>query len=218
MVQKVITDIDNWQRVGRGRTIQFYATDEEVYSWFIDYLPAEYGPYYVVASIKGKDRHSALKEPARVPLSALIDLMRDSKNLSFNYWIGAEKLTPDLPLDQDIDAMCSYNGLVLLQHGLILRNHLDHSTTECRDVSRIAVTSRVKSLSSGELREHAEYLKIYNRVHRVVSRHLIYSTIIRYKDGREEETRLYRMTEGAVQSYNSGFPFCSKPGRLIKKM
>jgi hypothetical protein len=42
-----IYDPNEWRRRGRGRELQFFATDKEIVQFF-QALPTEWGPYYIL--------------------------------------------------------------------------------------------------------------------------------------------------------------------------
>ena len=43
--QQIIENVNEWDRVGRGHELPFYATDQEIQTWLLDILPLEHRPY-----------------------------------------------------------------------------------------------------------------------------------------------------------------------------
>lgn len=112
------------------------------------------------------------------------------------------------PCTWRVNNICSLNGLVLV-HQAVLHH-------DARDTSRIAIIEVVVNVDTGEGRRHDGYAKVYRTLRRVISRHLVYSTVHRFRDGHEEEDdRVQRMTEGAVQSHEAGVRYSVRPGRRL---
>ncbi len=44
----VAEPLNGWYRAGRGREMQFYATDEEIADWLVKTLPLQYAPYVIL--------------------------------------------------------------------------------------------------------------------------------------------------------------------------
>lgn len=140
----------------------------------------------------------------------LVESLRQTDGSGYNYWLWSEELTPDLRLEQceRVNGICSHNGLVLVQHGLMRRG--------AKDRSRIAIIEGVVNLDTGEERRHDGYAKVYRTLRRVIDKHLVYSAVHRFRDGHEEEDdRVQRMTEGAVREYEAGVKYAVRPGRRL---
>jgi hypothetical protein len=218
MERPAIQDHDRWMRVGKGRELQFFATDEEVQAWLVHALPPQYAPYHLVGADKVKQDRFFTEAPFECEIFSLINCMRGTEDVRYNFWIRSEVLTPKLPLTQGfgLTKLFSYNGLVLLQHGLMLRNLYEFGQPLKRAASRIAVVDKVRNLETGEGRHHQGYLEVYKALHRTISQALIYSSIVQDANGLErEDTRLQRMTQAAVHAYQAGFPFTNAPGRVL---
>lgn len=217
--QPILDNLDDWQRAGRGRVLQFFATDEEVQRWLIAALPSEYAPYLLIGVDLVKEGRIFVEKPFQCEVSSLLDCMQLGIEPRFKFWIWSKVLIPNPPLktERQLSRWLSFNGLVLLQHGRTITDKTDPSRQVCRSASSIGMVDKVVNIRTGETRQFEGYLKIYKKIHKAISKSLMYSSIVRFRDGHEEEdTQLQLMTEGAVQSYNKGFPFINKPGRLLK--
>jgi hypothetical protein len=209
----IIYDVDQWCRVGRGKELQFFATDSEVQEWLLRCLPSANRPYSLVGEdlIPFDKRHYAPK-PFRFELSEFPQCVyRSTGDTRFNFWIHSDRLTPGLRLDQRASpgAICSLNGLLLLQHGSCLDGR--------RDASRIAIVDRVQHAITGETRHYYDYLVVFKHLRKIIRRALIYSSMQTFADGHiEEDTSLQLMTDGAVRSHHAGFRFTNEPGRRIR--
>jgi len=211
-LQDVIYDVDNWFRIGRGRELQFFATDDEVQSWLLNFLPEEYAPYSLVGADLIKKGKIYIEQGFEFDISELEKAMYEKDETRWHYWIRSKVLTPELRLitGERITWTLSYSGLVSLQHGRELQNM-------GRDASSIGIVERVKNEKTGEIRHHKDYLRIFNSLKRKVKRTLCYSTIHKFKNGTvAEDTRLQLMTEKAVRAYEDGLLFKNAPGRRLK--
>src|SRR5437773_2036529 len=114
----------SWARVGRGKELQFFATDDDVQNWLQKFLPAEFAPYYLVGSDLEKVAKRTFRQtPFRFHLSEFPTCLCRADKQRFNFWLLSEQLTPDFKLrvGDPISNLCGSNGLVLLQHGLLLK-------------------------------------------------------------------------------------------------
>jgi hypothetical protein len=207
MAQAFITAPVGWHRVGRGKEIQFFATDGEVQEWLRSGLPGEAEPYVMVATREGQQLIVATP-------SNFLELRSSSDPARIQFWIASESISgllPDLSTLTPLplaDAVCAVNGFLLLQHGRMFEN--------AQDVSRVAITNVVRNSETGEERTHREYLSIFKSLAGRIAQDLRYSTIRRQADGREvEDPELVRMTDGARAGYESGTALTSRPGRLL---
>src|SRR5262249_2532482 len=123
-------------------------------------------------------------------------------------WIHSEKLTPGLvlPARQPMfGMMLSTNGLVLVDHGKLLR--------KCRAGTSLAMTRLWRDDGTGEVRSYDGYYEVFRSLKKVASKTICYTVI--QPDGEEEAEP--SMTERAAQAYRDGYPFCCKPGRRITR-
>jgi hypothetical protein len=132
----IIEDVTRWDRVG-GRELQFFATDAEVVIWLTKHLPGQCAPYHLVGSDVVPDGAVYVQQPYQCEINELVECASAASPRRYSFWIWSEALTPGLRLrrGQQVDSVCSFNGLVLLQHGF-----LHHGR---RDVSRISIADKV---------------------------------------------------------------------------
>lgn len=207
---ELIRDLDNWKRVGGGRTLEFFATDAEVQRWLLDCIPQEYLPCRLVGADLIQRGPRYIEKPFVCEFDELQRLPSAPGTPRNKFFIWSETLTPDLfdASPESFSTYCSLNGLIVLQYGRI-RHHL-------REALALMIVDRVRNQQTGVIREHLEYRRIYNSLARCVKRALCFSTVHRFKDGSEEEdAELRLMTEKAAQAYQEGFPFRSAPCRRL---
>lgn len=73
-------DLAPWYRVG-GRTLQFYATDDEIAEWLLEMLPPEFAPYAVLGEVWREGEWQPFEDP-------LEDLRASfQRHRSANHWI-----------------------------------------------------------------------------------------------------------------------------------
>jgi hypothetical protein len=204
-----IYDTVNWSRVGRGKGMQFFATDDEVAAWLQRSLPCEYTPY----SLGGVDlvQNGSIYDeiPFEFAIHDFPECMNRPGGYRYNFSIISRKLHPDIELQskRNINAICTINGFPLMQHGVPLK--------EKRDRTFFAITPKVINIITGETREYPEYLRIFNTLAKTIRKSLVYTSIHRFPDGHEEENRDQLMTEQAAISHGNGYPFIDRPGTRV---
>lgn len=212
--QKVIYDVENWYRVGRGQGLEFFATDDEVQEWLLTILPKEYGPYTLVgADIVEVEKKKYIEKGFEFDIGELKKAVYEKEEPRWNYWIRSKVITPELDFSREkrITWVLSYTGLISLHHGLDLKNL-------GRDASSIGIVERVRNKNTGEEIIHEEYLKLSKYLSRHIKKLLCYSSFWKFKNGTErEDFKLQLMTEKAVKAYEAGFIFKNRPGRRLDK-
>src|SRR5216683_1076005 len=115
-----IVDTHRWTRAGKGRELQFFASDAEVQDWLNRGLPARYAPYRLVGSDSVKEDADYIEQPFQCAVTDLVPCMRAGNGRRWRFWILSDHLSAGLVLERGgaVDMLCSYNGLVELQHGL----------------------------------------------------------------------------------------------------
>lgn len=219
MKNQFIQDPTEWVRLGRGKNRQFFATDDEVQTWLLEGLPKQYAPYELIVVDRVKHATSYIDQAFAYQVEALSQCLHDASQPRYEVWIRSKCLTPEIPIwsGVQLDHVLSFNGLVLLQHGLMIRDRRTASAPLCRDVSRIAIVDKVQHRVTGEIREYKEYVNIYTSLDKVIRRALVYSSIVWDMQGNEsEDTRLQLWTEGAVTSYHAGVRYVHRPGRRLR--
>jgi hypothetical protein len=143
-----------WTRVGRGRSFEFSASDEEIARWLAEGLPDEEAPYLIA----GADRIKVGRYYSWEPFTYRIDEFRrcvdDRAGAWRNLFIWSLALTPDLQLlpGTNVDATCAVNGLVLVQRRL------------GQELPNIGITHRVQHIETGEVRHHEAYDRVFGRL------------------------------------------------------
>ena len=204
-----IIDPSDWRRFKRGKMLQFFASDEEVQVWLDTGLLAQYAPYFIAYSRLQYDGTPG----DVVDWIGPEDFLRVRETLPgvSRFWVGSELLSGQLPeafAKGRPDPLFAVNGLLLLQHGFIFKGRID--------ASAIGITDRIERVENHEVRTHQEYVQIFQNLSSRIKRDLRYSTIDQLSGTEEEDDRLVLMTEGAKRASESGVPFASRPGRLLK--
>jgi hypothetical protein len=211
-----IYDVDNWHRVGRGRVLQFFATDDEIQEWLLSALPPEYGPYTLVgADLVQIEKKKYIQKGFEFGIDELKRAMYEQDETRWEYWIRSKVITPQLDFSRHkmISWILSYSGLVGLHHGSYNKN----KWVDGLDASSIGIVDQVNNDKTGEKIQHKEYLNIFKKLNREIKNHLCYSSFWKYKDGSEREDFESRlMTEKAVRAYEEGMKFVNRPGRRLE--
>lgn len=205
-------DLDNWTRVGRGKELQFFATDMEIKEWFQNDLPKEYAPYCFVTSERIQKGDEYVELPVVREIDTFPASLLGTDGQRVDLWLWSKKLWPDIlsRLTSGVSRCYSINGLIILQHQLVYKGKVE--------ASRIAFVDRIKDRATDEIHTHKEYAIIFKALSRVIDRLLVYSSIRVFPSGEEfEDTSLQRMTRGAVEAYNSGVPYFNRPGKLLER-
>lgn len=199
------SELSEWHRPGKGRELQFFATNEELTGWLQHELPDKYQPYELVAADLVAQGDLYVRTSFTCPLADFPGGIQPMERWQF--WIWSQSLTPELPSQFDSEAfhrVCSFNGLVSVEHGGRKHNG--------QDISRIAIVDKLANEADGRQYLHTDYLRIYRHLHKLINASLIYDSIITFRDGLEEESSLTRWTEGAVREYEGGKKFVLRPG------
>jgi hypothetical protein len=212
-----IYDVDSWSRVGRGRVLQFFATDDEVQEWLLCALPAEYEPYTLVgADLVQVEKKKFVEKGFEFDIDELKKAMYEGDKIRWQYWIRSKVITPELDFSRHkmISWILSYSGLVGLQHGSYNKN----KWVEGQSASSIGIVDQIKNDETGEKVHHKEYVNVFRKLNREIKKHLCYSSFWKYKDGSEREDKKLRlMTQAVVDQYHQGAKFTNRPGNRIKK-
>lgn len=221
VTKRTFTDLAYWQRYGRGRSLEFFSVDEEIAKWLTTSLPAKYAPYELVGEDRIKQGDEYIAYPFRCNPEKFIECVSDRSKERTRFWIWSQFLTPDLDfkMGASFTKHLSLSGLVHIQHGsrIRVRNPRDPAVPKERVATYIGIVDRIFNNQTESIYEHTEYLEIYKSLHRTIKKELVYSSWAKFMDGHEEETtRMFLMTEGAVQAYEAGIQFINRPGRRLK--
>lgn len=188
----------NWCRYGHGHNFPFYATHKEISDIFLEAMKPTVDEAYICGvDLLKKEGEKFYKEYAFLyPLEELTRCLKEHPE-ALNYGIGLEHLTSSKQLYKlSNSGIISLNGLINLQ---IFNGPM--RMTNCIPPSRLGIVGRILSLSDNEtLVEHTEYLKLYNKLKRVMKK-LSYRTFFH---GSPHEDRSCRMSEGICQEWKKG--------------
>ena len=178
-----------WHRVGRGRSLQFFATDSELSACLATGLPADLGPFELIATSKVKSEAGWSQAVRVAALTVITD--ESAKRGDWEFLLWSRALFPNLDLPNvNVADLVAANGFVVLQHG-----RLRHGLCE---PSSIGVVDRVAS-DAGVVEEHVEQRRLFSSLKKAITEKLVYGSVIRFPDGRAEvDTKYVRMTEGAA--------------------
>ncbi|MCB1326637.1 MAG: hypothetical protein H7A21_04250 [Spirochaetales bacterium] len=187
----MIRNESEWERAGRGKELQFFATDAEITGW-LNALPPTQGPYALLVEELVKLRPGKFESRAEViPLN---EVQREIETgARFPYWIVPTDLVPvdDLLEYREPAVAASLSGCVMVYHrskGVIKQN-----------ASRIALVDKLRHLQSGALVTNEAGLAIFKTLQRMIKPQLKYSTVRTLRNGKTEEDRKHiLMTEAAA--------------------
>jgi hypothetical protein len=199
----------DWSRAGRGRELQFFATDGELLTW-LDALPDEYAPYTMWGSrlVRRDIEHERVL--FRYSLKEWTHALAASRPSQF--FLHAANLIPPLPENKETAQRAnewgSLNGLVLVQHG--------STRAGKRLASRIAVTDKIRNRSSGKIVSLQERAIVFDVLRAMIETNLCFTSIQVFGDGHEEEDNVQLMTTEAARLAAAGY-FVRRPGRQLKR-
>lgn len=207
MSEELIRDPSEWERIGRGRELQFYAADKDL-DRYLRGLPAEFAPFGIVGTTLIKRERLYQHQAFGLALEEWLVSVRDrSQPPLTNYWLWSGTAPRVIPND-GVEGWCAVNGFILLQHG--------RERDGKREVSRIAHVERVIHLKSGQVHAHTRQAAIFRALRNAIKRDLVFATMHDFKDGRlAEDDRARLMTAAAAELASAGF-FDRVPGRRLR--
>jgi hypothetical protein len=196
---------EDWERAGRGRSLQFFATDEEVERLLSDVLPEEYEPFLLVGVDVCRQGDGYVRRPFEFKIRDFRLALESPQGRRWSFFLGSGRLTPQLRADElpADEAVFSLSGLVHLQHG---RQHRGLWTE-----SSIGVVDRVRNIDTGEVREHERYLGIYKTLESASRKILKYPAIQKFADGHEEIVKTIGFSSGMAKLHAQGIPMTMRP-------
>ena len=214
-----VYDTDDWVRGSRGgHSLQFFATDDELQSWFLAALPGAYGPYTLVGADSVKmDQNQYTQCFFEFPISMFKEAMYEKDSVRWQYWIRSKSITPILDVSQchQITKQLSFLGLVSVHHGSYSNRGFHDGWQE----STIGIVTQIENINNGQKVKNDEYMGIYKALARKIKKHLCYSSFYRFPEGKEvENTKWGLMTQGVVDQYVQGVKFVNRPGIRIKNI
>jgi hypothetical protein len=162
----MVGDFTGWNRVGRGRSFQFYALDDEVAELLVNTLPADFAPYVVFREQWAHPRFVVHER-------AIDDIARSfAEDRDARHWIKSDVLSPallsdDISVPSDLGKL-SFSGLISVRLGTDW-----HGRREDTDLGLI---DRIRHDETGEERRQPEYLSIFERLRRSMRKRLVVQT------------------------------------------
>jgi hypothetical protein len=156
----VSDEFADWYRVG-GKTLQFYATDDEIAELLLEALPDDFGPYAVL----GAEWRENQWVPHEYPLEEIT--IPFTRHRSANHWIRSDVLSPGLTAQDETHV--AWSGLIEVQLGFVRPDgRLEEAS--------IAIVDRIRHEHTGQERRFTEYLKIFERLRRSMRKRLVVET------------------------------------------
>jgi hypothetical protein len=207
----LLTSPEGWFRPGDHR-LDFFATLDELQELLDVGLPDALAPWHLT----GADLVPRPDQPDRyhqVPwASSDVDLSTASQSpigkARTNLFVWSAQLTSgELPCDpgQTYESLCSVNGFLLLQLG-----RLDNLAR--LSPASLCHVDRFVSAATGEERRYPEYLRVYNRLRRLVRTRIIAPSVQTFPDGTAWVNEDVRWTAGAVAAHAAGITFVTPNG------
>lgn len=198
-----------WSRDGRGKEIQFYATNEEIISFFSLFSQEnEGGAFFFEGADLVRDDETGrfFEQPFSVSLIDAFD--KDSNNFfrHRNLWLRSEQLTESIVsiFEREIGHICSLSGLVLFQPSF--------GTKKGNSPCRLSIVCKVRNNETLVVHRHSDYIKIFRGLQAIVENALCYESMHRFPDGHEETNgKILRMTQGVAQLHKEGVTFLDRP-------
>lgn len=196
-----------WFRRGRGNEQQFFALDSEIDRWLSEELPREFWPWHLFSEDQVKEGRTYSQRLVRWPNLELSACRAQNNRTSF--WVGSRRISPKVIEQLSDPRDLTANGFILVQQ---------HERRGKRDLGRIAVAGRHENARTGELREHAEYLRVFQSLRRRIRKDLTYTTVTETDFGIFVDDRLSLMTTAAADAARAGIVhFTRQPGPLLEE-
>lgn len=159
----IILETHQWLREGRGKTFQCFATAEELVEILSMALPVQFAPYSLLGTCLVKEGKTYQHDYLSGSISDF-PLLR-ARGIQ-QFFIRSQVLSGELLITHgsNLDHLCVANGLINLQQGSLAKS-LPNET-------HIGLVDKVRNTLTGELRQHADYLKIFNAIKQAVQKQL----------------------------------------------
>ncbi|MBC7351482.1 MAG: hypothetical protein H5U08_03905 [Thermogutta sp.] len=147
---RVIWDIENWYRLGRGRVFDFRATGEQVVQALQAGLPEQWAPYVLVNVIRVK--RDKTYEP-QVSYYAIEELPAVATEENWQFFVMSKVISGNIDVSAvgNPDSFCSLNGMIILFYP---------------KYPSLGIVNKVECCNTGEIIEHTEYFQIYRKLAR----------------------------------------------------
>jgi hypothetical protein len=204
----LLDNSNDWFRPG-GHRLDFFATLDELQQILDIGLPDALAPWHLTGSdlVPRPDRPDRYyQHPWSLPNVDLASATQTPTRSRTKLFIWSERLTsgepPQVP-GTKYETLCSINGFLLLRLG-----HLDNfsRTTSCS----WGHVDRFVNVTTGEERRYPEYLKVFNRIRRLIRKHLIAPSVLTFPNGMDWVNEHTRWTAGAIAAHASGVTFADQ--------
>lgn len=181
---------DSWQRYGRGKIVQFFATDEEVCEFLEECLPREFAPYSLLWVRFIEDGNKYRHEYVASDLGDFLELRAQGV---WKFFLRSKVLTPGAFPESTapVDWSWSFSGLVNIQQGRLRQGR--------QEWSGLGIVDKAQNKETGEIVSHEGYLKIFNVLKKSLRKRLLYNTVKARPNGTLDESKSIRMTEGYAE-------------------
>jgi len=156
-----LLDPENWQRSGRGRSVEFFATNEDLL-WLLSTGLGDYGKYRIVGFDLVRNNGKYRKRPFDAPLADLQEVILSSGQRC-QFWTYSPELCPgfDPHTVQDVVRVCSLSGFLLVEHG---------SRDEQRRLrpSAVGLVNEIRRVSDGKKIRQDDYEAEFRELQKVV--------------------------------------------------
>ena len=188
-------DLINWQRLGRGKSFEFYMLREEVFEVLRGALPKEFSPYTIIGTTPKLVNGVHLQEAIEVDVKDLYKLHSESM---WQFFVRSKPLTDFVNLQprENLDGYFGVHGFILLQQGLAMKGRYA--------ASRLALMNKVEHKQTGEVIDHSDYFKIYTVLVKKLRNLLVHKVTTQLSDGTEQLSERPLMSDKFAAKVVSG--------------
>jgi hypothetical protein len=150
-----VTDVDSWDRKGRGKSFQFFATDCELAEVLGYSLPARFAPYSLMAVKKEMLEGRFVQRPIHFEID---DFLEQRRKGAWRFFLRSHVLTPELHVPEGIpiDRLFAFNGFLNVFHGAMHRGRISASV--------VGVVDRITHRATQQTIHHKHYVEIFQSV------------------------------------------------------
>jgi hypothetical protein len=190
---------EEWERVGTGRQLEFFATDPEIQRFLHEGLPAD-PELYALVSVKYDVSDTRLEHYSVTQLDGFVAAVHQG---SRDFWIVEAHCRPGVEawLNDEQEnrlAFLTVNGFCLIQPCAVFEKRLDSA--------RIAVIDKARN-GIGKVIHHTKRRQIYVSLAKHIRRNLLYTAIKVDVDGTQEESAEPLITAGVASEIQAGIPY-----------
>ena len=201
-------NLDEWQNCGKGKSIQFFATDEEIMAILERCLPSRYSPYTLIAMRFIKEHDGYVYHPLIDTISSFQEYHKEYIKL-FYIWstsINSTFTARDITLINDniIRDIFTINGLIQIWAS-------EFTSLGGWMPTIISMSERFRNIQTGECCYNEGYVDIFNQIRKGIIKSMCYITLWG-DEGNEREDKRILMSEAVAEEYHAGEKFWARPG------